>query len=154
MLLMTEKEEARAAAAPAVPLVLIVDDDERVRRSLARAVRAAGYETLAFDRIASCLQYCRENRPACLVLDLHLPGESGLDLARTLEAEHRSVPVVFISADDEALRQTRTLAHTVASLHKPFERGDFLAAVGKAVARRRRPTLECDHKLSDAPTTE
>jgi two-component system, LuxR family, response regulator FixJ len=115
-------------------LVLIVDDDDRVRRALARTTRAAGYEVLTFARVVPCLQYCRDHRPDCMVLDLHLPGESGLDLARTLEAGSRPVPIVFISADDDAPRQIRGVRDVVAILHKPFERGAFLEAVALALA--------------------
>jgi FixJ family two-component response regulator len=115
-------------------LIAIVDDDESVRRSLDRALRAAGYRASTFDRVRPALEFCRVHHPACVVLDLHLPGESGRDLAVALEADGLRIPLIFISAVSALEKQTRDLSSVVACLQKPFDRGTLLEAVARAVA--------------------
>ena len=118
------------------PIVSIIDDDESVRRALKRLLCSAGLHAEAFASAEEYLQSAGATPPACLVLDVQLPGLSGLDLQARLDAEGRGVPVVFISAfDDERARDQALRAGAVAFLQKPFEDRSLLDAVGKALCR-------------------
>ena len=83
--------------APAAPLVFIVDDDSSVRRSLARLVRAAGFDVETFASAREFLARPRYDGVSCLVLDVRMPGLTGLDLQETLAAAGQRVSIVFIT---------------------------------------------------------
>src|SRR5262245_66469400 len=78
-------------------VVYIVDDEERVRRSLARLVDAAGLNAETFGSAQSFLDHQSPRAPACLVLDVRLPGLSGLDLQTQLGERQQTVPIIFIT---------------------------------------------------------
>jgi FixJ family two-component response regulator len=114
--------------------IVLIDDDESVRKALGRLLRAAGWDVAAFGSAEEYLQAAGPESPACLILDIHLPGLSGLELQERLLAEGRHPPVVFITAyHDEDARAAALRAGAVAFLQKPFEEQALLEAVGRAV---------------------
>lgn len=114
--------------------VAVVDDDAGVRRALERLLRAAGYEPLVFPSAEAFLEGGAGGSAACLVLDIHLGGMSGLDLRKRLAAEGSRLPVLFITAhDDEWCQEAARLSGALGILHKPFDGQRFLAAVGRAI---------------------
>src|SRR5215470_6254671 len=101
------------------PLVAIVDDDELFRRSVERLVRSAGFRVEAFGSAEDFLERGDLDGTACAILDMKLPGISGLDLQQRLLTGPRPVPVVFVSAHAHAAtRATALLAGAVAFLNK------------------------------------
>lgn len=115
------------------PLIAVVDDDASFRRAVGRLVRLWGFRTWTF---ASAEEYLRIAVPTdCLVLDLHLEGMTGLELQALLSAQGDSVPIVFVSAMDDAVARRRALdAGAVAFIDKPFEEARLLEVL-RAVTR-------------------
>jgi FixJ family two-component response regulator len=115
------------------PLIAVVDDDASFRRAVGRLVRLWGFRTWTF---ASAEEYLRIAVPTdCLVLDLHLEGMTGLELQALLSAQGDSVPIVFVSAMDDAIARRRALdAGAVAFIDKPFEEARLLEVL-RAVTR-------------------
>jgi FixJ family two-component response regulator len=103
-------------------LVAIVDDDAPMRKSIERLLRANNYSTAAFASAEDFLQSGVADHALGLVLDIHLPGMSGIELRRRLLAAGSTLPVVFITAFDEEATGAEALAvGCVDLLHKPFE---------------------------------
>jgi FixJ family two-component response regulator len=116
------------------PTIAVVDDDEDIRKSLRRLLRSAAYEALTFASAEDFLASNSEGAAACLILDVHLPGRSGVELHQRLANEQRKIPTVFISAHENELTKARSAASdAVAYLRKPFEAEDLLDAVQKAL---------------------
>lgn len=116
-----------------VPKVAVVDDDPSVRRALVRLIRSAGFQAEGYGSAEQFLART-SGRPACLVLDVRLPGMSGIDLQRRLCEERTGPPVVFISADGTPESRDKALmAGAVDFLHKPFDEGALLTAIGRAL---------------------
>jgi FixJ family two-component response regulator len=117
-------------------LISIVDDDPLVREGLISLMRSAGFATQAFASAEEFLSLARRDDIACLILDVGLPGISGLELQRQLTAavsNHRT-PVVFMTArDDEATRQRALKGGAVDFLRKPVRREALLNAVHLAL---------------------
>jgi FixJ family two-component response regulator len=115
--------------------VVVIDDDPSVRRGIVRLLRASGFSVQSFASAEEFLASPSAGPDTCLVLDIHLGGMSGLDLADCLDRRGRSIPIVFISAQDGALPAARrTQTGTIALLHKPFDESVFLEAVRRALA--------------------
>ncbi len=115
------------------PLVAIVDDDPSVRRALSRLLRMAGLQVAVFASAAELLADMPADT-ACLVLDIHLGGMSGLELLTQLRTEGNDLPVVIITAhDDPHARELATQAGCTAYLRKPFKPPEFLQAVFRAI---------------------
>ena len=112
------------------PLVAIVDDDELFRRSIERLVRSAGFRVEVFGSAEEFLERGDMDRTACAILDMKLPGMSGLDLQQRLIETPTPIPIVFVSAHDEATMQANALrAGAVAFLRKPFDNRTLLDAL-------------------------
>jgi FixJ family two-component response regulator len=119
--------------------VFVVDDDLSVRRSLARLLRSAGYRVATFASAREFLAEGRADGPSCLVLDIRMPGQSGLDLHEMLAADDQQLPVVFITGHGDvpmAARARRSGA--VDFLTKPFDDRTLLGAVQQAIVGSRR----------------
>src|SRR5207302_3974122 len=117
------------------PTTVLIDDDESVRKALGRLLRSAGMTVLGFATAEEFLQTAPPPAPDCLILDVHLPGLSGLELQKRLAAEGCDVPVVFITAfADDTAREQALRAGALAFLQKPFEEQLLLDAVNQAVA--------------------
>lgn len=118
--------------------VVVVDDDESVRKALRRLIRSAGMTVAAYASAEQFLAAGSSPGSACLVLDVRLPGMSGLDLQRLLAASGRDVATVVITAfDDSDVRRAALAAGAVDFIAKPFERERLLAAVSAAMAQAR-----------------
>lgn len=119
-------------------MIAIVDDDRSVRTSLARLMRSAGYEARAF---ASSEDYLDDvdvagPAPACVILDLHLPGMSGLNLQEVINRHERPVPVIVLTGADDAQAPARAVAAGAAKvIRKPFDSKLLLRAIADAVGR-------------------
>ena len=101
---------------------------------LGRLLRLADYDVAAFASGEEFLASLAARHPACVILDVHMPGLSGFDVQARLRAAHIDVPVVFITAsDDLALSQTVGEAGGVKLLRKPFSNDELLDAVGAAL---------------------
>ena len=114
--------------------ISILDDDDSVRRALGRLLRSAGLNAETFATAEEFLNSATQPAPTCLILDLHLPGLSGLDLQARLKVQGRCVPIVFISGyTDETARAQALRDGAVAFLSKPFDEQELLDAVRRAV---------------------
>lgn len=119
--------------------VAVVDDEPSVRKALARLLRAAGYEALVYASGADFLDALGRERFACLILDLQMPGMSGLDVQAGPLFRQAGVPAIIISARDEReARETCMAAGAFAYLAKPVDDRELLAAVQAASAQARR----------------
>jgi FixJ family two-component response regulator len=115
-------------------LVAIVDDEKAVCRAIRRLVTSAGFESEIFSSAEEFLRSCRERTPDCLILDLRLPGMSGLELQQQLATDHCRIPIVFVSAhDDPASRRKALQSGAFAFLGKPFNDEALLEAIDSAM---------------------
>jgi FixJ family two-component response regulator len=117
------------------PLISIVDDDISVRKSLDRLFRSVGLEVRVFGSAEDFLSSNHSRKPDCLILDVRLPGMSGVELLQYLGAHKCNVPVVFITAHgaDDGARSAAASDWTVAYLTKPFSGDELLDAVNAAL---------------------
>src|ERR1700757_3727650 len=116
------------------PIVFIVDDDLSVRRSTERLLRSAGLTVQTFDSAREFLKVQRPEGPACLVLDVRMPGLSGIDLQRELVQSGIHIPIVFITAHGDIPMTVRAMkAGAVEFLTKPFRSRALLDAVRAAL---------------------
>jgi FixJ family two-component response regulator len=123
------------------PLVSVVDDDVSVRRSLDRLLRSVSLEVRVFASAEEFLEFLDLDHPRkadCLILDVRLPGISGVELHRCLLARRCNVPVIFITAhgSDDRARSEAASDWTVAYLTKPFSGDELLDAVQVALKRK------------------
>jgi FixJ family two-component response regulator len=117
-----------------MPVVSIVDDDRSVCRALWRLVRSAGYTAETFASAREFLDSAPVGRTACLVLDIHLDGMSGFELADRLAADQIAIPIIFITAHDDAPTRDRVRRAGVAAyLPKPFDEKTLLDTISKVV---------------------
>jgi FixJ family two-component response regulator len=120
------------------PTVLIIDDDPAIRRSLSRLLRSIGLDAQLFESIPDFLQAEHPNGPNCLVLDVNLPGQSGLDLQRELVATNRQIPIIFITGHGDFPMTVRAMkGGAIESITEPFRDQDLLDAVQLGLARDR-----------------
>jgi FixJ family two-component response regulator len=123
-----------SARAPA--LVSVVDDDPSVRRSIARLVKSAGYRVEAYASANEYLARPPEEGPACLLLDVRMPGLTGLDLQETLAIAAHSTSIIFITGYRDVRASVKAMkAGAVDFLTKPVDDEELLGAIERAVAR-------------------
>ena len=116
------------------PLVAIIDDDELFRRSIERLVGSAGFTVEAFGSAEEFLERGNLDRTACAILDMKLPGMNGLELQQRLITSSRPMPIVFVSAYDEAVTRANALrAGAIAFLKKPFDNSTLLDALHRSI---------------------
>ena len=116
------------------PIVFVVDDDYRVREALSSLIASVGLCVTAYGSAAEFLEADKPDKPACLVLDLQLPGPSGLDLQREL-ANGSGPPIVFITGHGDIPSSVRAMkAGAIEFLPKPFGDEDLLKAIDAAIA--------------------
>ena len=129
------------------PSVLIVDDDPEFRDSVARLLRTVGLEARQFSSVSDFLKADPTDGPTCLVLDVRIPGRSGLELQRDLTAANRQVPIIFITAHADVPMTVQAMkGGAIEFLTKPFRDQDLLDAVEAGLARDR-ARLESDKLL-------
>ena len=120
------------------PTVLIVDDDPDLRASIARLLRSVGLNAQLFATIAEFLASSPPDGPACLVLDVRFPEQSGLDLPRELAAAGRSLPIVFITGHGDIPMSVQAMkCGAIEFLTKPFRDQDLLDAIQIGLSRDR-----------------
>jgi FixJ family two-component response regulator len=130
-----------SAISPSSAKVFIIDDDTSVCRFLSRLVRQAGLEAHAFPSAEEFLQSFPGpvNHPACLVLDLQMPGVGGLELQRELAASPAPCPVIFISGNGDIPATVQAMRQgALTFLTKPFDNAALLRAVDEALEEHRR----------------
>jgi FixJ family two-component response regulator len=120
------------------PSVLVIDDDSEFRASVARLLRTIGLETRQFSSVSDFLKADPIDGPACLVLDVRLPGQSGLELQRELTAANRQLPIIFMTAHADVPMSVQAMkGGAIEFLTKPFRDQDLLDAVEAGLARDR-----------------
>ena len=118
-------------------VVMIVDDDDSMRRAARRLVKSFGLGVDTFASAEDFLASGRLGETACLVLDVHMPGLSGIELQSKLIAEGHHIPVIFITAFADEKTQARALeAGAYAYLIKPFDEDDLLEGIRRALQPR------------------
>ena len=119
--------------------VFLIDDDPSVRRALARLIKSAGYQVETFGSARDFLdREARGEGAACLVLDIRMPGLSGLDLQRELQAADATLPIIFITGHGDVPMSVQAMkAGAVEFLTKPFGDAVLLTAIRNALERSR-----------------
>jgi len=113
--------------------IAVVDDDPSMLRGIVRLLSAHGFGTQAFASAEAFLGDVGASTAACLILDIHLGGMSGIELRRRLTASGSRLPVIFITAvDDEATREEAIAAGCIACLRKPFASNLLIGAIKEA----------------------
>ena len=116
------------------PLIYIVDDDEAFRASLTWMVRAAGYRVATYATAEQFLATHERGAAACLILDIRMPGMSGLELQRALLDRAEYIPVIFVTAHGDVAMAVRAVKQGAFDfIEKPFNGKALLALIGKAV---------------------
>ncbi len=116
------------------PIVFVVDDDSSMREALTDLITSVGFLVEAFKSAPEFLKHRRRDAPACLVLDVRLPGLSGLDLQRELVRTEAPVPIIFISGHGDIPMSVRAMKEgAVEFLVKPFRDQDLLDAIRHAL---------------------
>src|SRR5580704_9161349 len=120
------------------PCVLVVDDDPEFRDSVARLLRTVGLETWQFSSVSDFFKADLPDGPSCLLLDVRLPGQSGLELQRELTAAHQKLPIIFMTAHADVPMTVQAMkGGAIEFLTKPFRDQDLLEAVEAGLARDR-----------------
>ena len=118
--------------------VLIVDDDSEFRDSVGRLLRTVGLHTQQFSSVSDFFEADPSDGPTCLVLDVRMPGRSGLELQRDLAAANRHMPIIFITAHADVPMTVQAMkGGAIEFLTKPFRDQDLLDAVDAGLARDR-----------------
>ena len=118
------------------PTVFIVDDDEAVRSSLRLLIRSVGLQAQAFGSAQEFLATYDPDQPGCLVLDVRMPGMSGLELQQELNRRGATIPVMFITGHGDVPMAVEAMQHGAFDfLQKPFRDQDLLDRVQRALAR-------------------
>jgi len=126
------------------PCIHIVDDDESVREALSSLFRSVGYRVQLFGSTGEFIEAKRADANSCLVLDIRLPGASGLELQNHLNREQNPIPVIFMTGHGDIPMSVRAMkAGAIDFLSKPFRDQDMLDAVASALETdRKRRTAE------------
>ena len=126
-----------------IPVVFVVDDDQSVRDSLRRLITSLGMTVEVFPTAQAFLRTPRGEAPACLILDVRLPGLSGLDLQQELAKANATLPIIFLTGHGDIPMSVRAMkAGAVEFLTKPFREQDLLDAIRQAIDRDRAARME------------
>jgi FixJ family two-component response regulator len=118
------------------PIVFVVDDDASIREALSSLIESAGLRVETFASAQEYLQHKRPDTPACLVLDVRLPGLSGLELQRKLSPARTRIPIIFITGHGDIPMSVQAMkAGAVEFLPKPFNDDQLLEAIQQAIER-------------------
>src|SRR5207248_8766722 len=124
---MTEKAPARGE-------ILVVDDDPAVRDTLSMVLTAGGYQVICFADGAALLAIARTRTPSCILLDVHIPGKSGLDILRELHGEDYPAPIFMISGQgDIAMAVSAIKNGALDFIEKPFRGSEIVARLNEAI---------------------
>jgi len=117
-----------------VPIISIVDDDDFFRNSLDNLIRSVGFRVQGFSSAESFLNSDQVRDTACLILDVRMPGMSGLELQRQIVTANWRIPIIFVTSYADGDEKVQALeAGAVAYLYKPFREEDLLNAIGAAL---------------------
>ncbi len=131
----------------APPLIHVIDDDEPLRTALLRLLAAAGFEAQAHASAGDFLLYPVPDRPGCLLLDVRMPGPSGLDLQAALPEHGVGLPIIFMTGHADVPTSVRAMkAGAVDFLEKPVQRQNLLDAIGRALVHDERLLRERDDR--------
>src|SRR5580700_4693067 len=120
------------------PIVLVVDDDPLVRRSTERAIASAGLRVVSFPSAREFLEFPRPKSPACLILDLRMPGLGGLEVQQQLCRSGVKIPIIFVTGHGDIPTSVQAMkAGAVEFLTKPYTDDALLSAVRQALDRSR-----------------
>jgi FixJ family two-component response regulator len=120
------------------PTVLVIDDDPDLRASVGRLLRSVGLETELFATISDFLTSGPRDGPTCLVLDVRLPGQSGLDLQRELVSTNKDFPIIFITGHGDIPMSVQAMkGGAIEFLTKPFRDQELLDAIQLGLSRDR-----------------
>lgn len=126
----TAPSNSTRSVAPKIPLISIVDDDDSVRQALKSLIASVGFRAEVFGSGEEFLNSPSVYQTDCLIADVRMPGMSGLELQDRLNAANLAIPVVFISAHEDAEARARGLrGGAVAFLQKPFSEDSLLGAI-------------------------
>jgi len=118
------------------PIVFVVDDDASMREALSSLIESAGLRVQTFASAQEFLEHKRPDTPACLVLDVRLPGLSGLELQRKLSPARTRIPIIFITGHGDIPMSVQAMkAGAVEFLPKPFKDDQLLGAIRQAIER-------------------
>ena len=134
------------------PIVHVVDDDDSARTAVLRLLSAAGYVARGYASAGEFLMAVSDGAPGCLVLDVRMPGPSGLELQDALVRRHSALPVIFLTGYGDIPMSVRAIkAGAVDFLTKPVQRGALIGAVQSALERdtRNRRSRENDRALRE-----
>jgi FixJ family two-component response regulator len=124
------------AEAPAT--VIVIDDDQDVRESLGRLLRSVSLQSRLYGSVAEFLSVGRPDGPTCLVLDVRLPGQGGLDFQRELSGASVQIPIVFITGHGDIAMSVQAIkGGAIEFLTKPFREQDLLDAIRSGLERDR-----------------
>ncbi len=117
-------------------IVFVIDDEASVRKALARLLNSAGFQVETFASADEFLRRPRYKGPGCLLLDVHMPGQGGLELQDAMASAHDSLPIILISGRSDIQENGRSMeTGAVEFLQKPFSDTDLLAAIDRSLAR-------------------
>jgi FixJ family two-component response regulator len=120
------------------PTVLVVEDDPQMRDSIGQLLRSLGMDTRLFASVSDFLKSDKPNGATCLVLDVRLPGRSGLEFQRDLAATNRDLPIIFITGHGDIPMTVQAMkGGAIEFLTKPFRDQDLLDAIEVGLARDR-----------------
>jgi len=115
-------------------MIAVVDDDASVRKALDRLLRAAGLETATYATGQAFLDSCEDTLPECVVIDMHMPDLSGLEVQRRLNDAGYMIPVIMITADDEAWHSRGPRADGISAwLSKPVDGPNLISHVEQII---------------------
>ena len=118
--------------------VFVIDDDPDVRASVGRLLRSLGLEAQLFASVSDFLKSCSPDGPSCLVLDVRLPGRSGLDFQRELAAAKKELPIIFVTGHGDIPMSVQAMKRgAIEFLTKPYRDQDLLDAIEVGLARDR-----------------
>ena len=121
---------------PATPTVFVVDDDEGVRNSLRFLLKSVGLTTRALASASEFLEAYKQNLPGCLVLDVRMPGMSGIELQQQLNLRGATIPVIFITGHGDIPMAVEAMQHGAFDfLQKPFRDQDLIDRIQRALER-------------------
>jgi FixJ family two-component response regulator len=127
-------EKAEKTSGAKRPLISIVDDDEALRVSLEDLIRSVGFRVQGFSSAEAFLSSKQVQTTDCLILDVRMPGMTGLGLQRDLRSENADLPIIFVTAyENPDVRAQALEAGAVAFLYKPFYEEDLIDAINAAL---------------------
>jgi FixJ family two-component response regulator len=130
---------------PSKPTVFVVDDDQQMRDSLCVLLDVLGFQRMAFSTPGSFQRFYRSEMPGCLLLDIRMPRQNGLELYEALLQEGKRLPVIFITAHADVSTAVAAMkSGAIEFLEKPFDRETLVARIRKALA------LDAEWRSGDA----